>query len=174
MKQSSNIIYLPIQRFKEIEKENANTGKIPTPKNKQTNNKKTQDFKKYFFALFLFLKILLVILLIYISNVITPFSFPSKKSHPTLLPLTPLRCSPTYPPTSTPFHSIPFHSIPFHSIPFHSIPFHSLTQGHQAFTRQRSSQPFDVRQSHPLLHMQLEPWVHPCLFFGWWFSPEEL
>jgi hypothetical protein len=22
--------------------------------------------------------------------------------------------------------------------------------------------------------MQLEPWVPPCVFFGWWFSPWEL
>jgi len=27
---------------------------------------------------------------------------------------------------------------------------------------------------HPLLHMQLEPWVCPCVLFGWWFSPWEL
>jgi hypothetical protein len=25
-----------------------------------------------------------------------------------------------------------------------------------------------------LLHMQLEPRVPPCVFFGWWFSPREL
>ena len=43
------------------------------------------------------------------------------------------------------------------------------------FTRPRNSPPIDVRQDHPLLlHMQLEPWVPPCIFFGWWFSPWEL
>ena len=26
----------------------------------------------------------------------------------------------------------------------------------------------------PLLHMRLEPWVPPCVLFGWWFSPWEL
>jgi hypothetical protein len=31
-----------------------------------------------------------------------------------------------------------------------------------------------VQQSHPLLHMQLEPWVSPCVLFGWWFSLREL
>jgi hypothetical protein len=31
-----------------------------------------------------------------------------------------------------------------------------------------------IQQGHPLLHMQLEPWVPPCVFFGWWFSPMEL
>ena len=25
-----------------------------------------------------------------------------------------------------------------------------------------------------MLHMQLEPWVPPCVLFGWWFSPWEL
>ena len=25
-----------------------------------------------------------------------------------------------------------------------------------------------------MLHMQLEPWTHPCVVFGWWFSPWEL
>jgi hypothetical protein len=25
-----------------------------------------------------------------------------------------------------------------------------------------------------LLHMWLEPWVPPCVLFGWWFSPWEL
>jgi hypothetical protein len=32
----------------------------------------------------------------------------------------------------------------------------------------------DDRLGHPLLHMHLEPWVPPCFFFGWWFSPRKL
>jgi hypothetical protein len=32
----------------------------------------------------------------------------------------------------------------------------------------------DVPQGHPLLHMQLEPWILACILFGWWFSPWEL
>jgi hypothetical protein len=40
--------------------------------------------------------------------------------------------------------------------------------------RTRASPPIDDRLGHPLLHMQLEPWVPPCDFFGWWFSPREL
>jgi hypothetical protein len=24
-----------------------------------------------------------------------------------------------------------------------------------------------------LLHMQLETWVPPCIFFDWWFNPRE-
>ena len=31
-----------------------------------------------------------------------------------------------------------------------------------------------VQQGHPLLHRRLEPWVAPCVLFGWWFSPWEL
>jgi hypothetical protein len=26
----------------------------------------------------------------------------------------------------------------------------------------------------PLLHIQLEPWLSPCVFFGWWFSHREI
>jgi hypothetical protein len=26
----------------------------------------------------------------------------------------------------------------------------------------------DAQQGHPLLHMQLEPWVSPCVLLGWW------
>jgi hypothetical protein len=39
---------------------------------------------------------------------------------------------------------------------------------------QGASPPTDVRQGHPLLHMWLELWVPPCIFFGWWFRPWEL
>ena len=30
----------------------------------------------------------------------------------------------------------------------------------------------DPPKDHHLLHMWLEPWVPPCVLFGWWFSPE--
>jgi hypothetical protein len=30
------------------------------------------------------------------------------------------------------------------------------------------------QQCHPLPHMRLEPWVPPCVFFGWWSSSQEL
>jgi hypothetical protein len=46
--------------------------------------------------------------------------------------------------------------------------------GQQAFTGLRASPPIDTQQGHPPLHMQLEPWVAPCVLFGWWFSPWEL
>jgi hypothetical protein len=55
-----------------------------------------------------------------------------------------------------------------------SWPWHSPTLGHRAFTRPRTSHPIDDQLIHPLIHMQLELWVPPCVFFGWWFSPWEL
>jgi hypothetical protein len=42
------------------------------------------------------------------------------------------------------------------------------------FTGPRASPPIDVQPGHPVLHMQLEPWVSPCVLFGWWFRPWEL
>ena len=80
-----------------------------------------------------------------------PFLYSSPKT-PYLLPLPLL----TNPPTPT------------------SWPWHSPTLGHRAFTGPRASPPIDDRLGHPLLHMQLEPWVPPCVFFDWWFSPREL
>jgi hypothetical protein len=55
-----------------------------------------------------------------------------------------------------------------------SWPWHSPTLGYRAFTGLRASLPIDDWLSHPLLHMQLEPWVPPCVLFGWWFNPWEL
>jgi hypothetical protein len=52
-------------------------------------------------------------------------------------------------------------------------PSNSATLGHRAFTGPRASPPIDSRQGHSLLHMQLEPWVPPCVLLGWWFSPWE-
>jgi hypothetical protein len=46
---------------------------------------------------------------------------------------------------------------------------HSPTLGHRAFSRPRASPPIDAQQGHSLLHMQLEPWVPPCVLFGWWY-----
>ena len=55
-----------------------------------------------------------------------------------------------------------------------SWPWHSPTLGHKAFIEPRASLPVDDQLGHPLLLMQLEPWVPPCALFGWWFSPWEL
>jgi hypothetical protein len=59
---------------------------------------------------------------------------------------------------------------PTHS---HSWSWHSIL-GHRAFTGPRASPPIDDRLGHPLLHIQLEPHVPPCVFFDWWYSSKEL
>jgi hypothetical protein len=71
-----------------------------------------------------------------------PFQKPPIPSPPLLLWV----CSPTHPPTPS------------------SLSWHSPTLGLQAFTGPKASLPIDARQGHPLLHMQLEPWVAPCLW----------
>jgi len=70
----------------------------------------------------------------------------------------------------------PFPLPPAHQHPHTpaSWPWHSLILRHRAFTGPRTSPPIDDRLGHPLLHMQLQPWVPPCVFFDWWFSPWEL
>jgi hypothetical protein len=97
-----------------------------------------------------FLLLLLDIFFIYISNVIPFPSFPSEK--------------PLYPPlplfTNTPTPA--------------SWPWQSFILGYRTLTGPRASLPFDDRLGHPMLHMQLEPWVPPCIVFGCLFSPREL
>jgi hypothetical protein len=89
---------------------------------------------------------------IYISNVIPFPGLPSENS----IPHRPFPCSPPYPVLLL-------------------CPGIPLNWGmHQAFTWPRVSPPTDVQQGHPLLHMQLEPWIPTCVHFGWWFSPWEL
>ena len=90
-------------------------------------------------------------------KMLSPFPIsPSQTSYPTHYPLLLWGCSPSHPPTLT------------------TPPCHSPTLGHRAFRGPRASPPIDDRQGHPLIHMQLEPWVTPCVLFGWWFSPWEL
>jgi hypothetical protein len=55
-----------------------------------------------------------------------------------------------------------------------SWPWHFPILGHRTFTGSRTSPPVDDKLGRPLIHMQVEPWVPPCIFFGWWFSPREL
>jgi len=55
-----------------------------------------------------------------------------------------------------------------------SLPWCYPILGHRAFTGPMASPPIDVQQDHPLLHMQLEPWVPLSVLFGWCFSPWEL
>jgi hypothetical protein len=66
----------------------------------------------------------------------------------------------------------PFSPSPSLCSPTH--PWHSLILEHRTFTGLGASPPIDDQLDHPLLHMQLEPWFPPCIFFGWWFSPREL
>ena len=55
-----------------------------------------------------------------------------------------------------------------------SWPWHSPVLGDMIFARPRASPPIDGQLDHPLLHMQLETQVPPCVFFDWWFIPREL
>jgi hypothetical protein len=48
-----------------------------------------------------------------------------------------------------------------------SWPWHYPTLGHKAFTRPNVSPPIDDQLGHHLLPMQLDPWVPPCVLFGW-------
>lgn len=73
-----------------------------------------------------------------------------------------------------PFRSFPTRNLPSHPVPPASLSCHSPTLGHQAFTGPRDSPPTDALQSHPLLHIQLVPWVPPCVHFGWWFSSRKI
>jgi hypothetical protein len=60
---------------------------------------------------------------------------------------------------------------PTHS---HSWSWHSLILGLRNFTGPRASPPIDDRLGHPLLHIQLEAQVPPCVFFDWWYSSKLL
>jgi hypothetical protein len=53
-------------------------------------------------------------------------------------------------------------------------PWHSPTLGHQTPSDPRAFPLTDVQRGHPLPHMRPEPWVLPCVFFGWWSSTWEL
>ena len=91
---------------------------------------------------------LLDIFFIYILSVIPFTGFPFKTPYPL----------PTYPVSVRVFPYPPMHSC------FPSLAF-PIT-GYQAFTGPRTSPPIDVPQGHPLLHIQMEPWVTPCVLLG--------
>jgi hypothetical protein len=48
-----------------------------------------------------------------------------------------------------------------------SWPWRSPTLGYRTFIGPRASPPIDDWLGHLLLHMQLEPWVPPCVLFAW-------
>jgi hypothetical protein len=60
---------------------------------------------------------------------------------------------------------------PTHS---HSWPWYSPILVYRTFTGPRASSPIDDQLGHPLLHIQLEPQVLPCVSFDCWFSPKGL
>ena len=72
--------------------------------------------------------------------------------NPLCLPSSPCFCEGVHPPIST------------------FLPSHSLTLRHRTFTGSWDSSPINTWQGHPLLHMQLEPWVPPCVLLGWWLN----
>jgi hypothetical protein len=79
--------------------------------------------------------------------------FPLQKSpNPSFFPLLIWGCSPTHPHTPTSLH------------------WHSLTLGRELSLFRTKGLSF--HWCLPLLHMQMEPWVPPCI--SWWFSPWEL
>jgi hypothetical protein len=107
-------------------------------------------YSKYTHKFRYIISFLFDILFIYISNVI-PFLFPPS-ANPLSHPLASMRVLP-HSPTHSPTHPLP-------------PPWHSPTLGHRAYTGPRPSPPIDAIQDHPLLHMQLELWVPPCVLGG--------
>jgi len=99
---------------------------------------------------FLFFFFFFGLFLIHISNVISFSGFPSTNPLSHLL----CGCSTTHPPLLPPHPGIP--------LPWGQGP---------ALAGPRASPPIGAQQGHPLLHMQLEPRVCPCVLFRWWFSP---
>jgi len=57
---------------------------------------------------------------------------------------------------------------------FPSHPGISLHWGKEPSWNQGASLPINARTCHPLLCMWREPWVPPCILFGWWFCSWEL
>jgi hypothetical protein len=73
-------------------------------------------------------------------------------------------------PIRSPLASMRVLPPPSHPLP----PPHTGIPLHWGIEPSRASPLIDAQQGHPLLHMQLEPWVPPCVLLGWWFRPWEL
>ena len=108
--------------------------------------RKTQQFNYRFFLIGIFS--------LFTFQTFLPFQVsPSETPIPCLLLLSLWECSSTHSPTPV------------------FLPWHSPTLGHQTPSGSRASPPIDVQQGHCLSHMRPEPWVSPCISFGWWSSP---
>ena len=117
----------------------------------QGEEKADHALYQWFVFCFLFF-LLLDIFFIYISNVNIPF--------PGL-------------PSGNPPHSASMRVLPHPPISaFQS--WHSPTLGHRTPKGPRAAPSTDVQQGHPLPQTRPEPWVPPCVLFGWWSSPWEL
>jgi hypothetical protein len=107
--------------------------------------------------LFFFLKI--KYFFIYISN-FTPFSFsplPWKHNVPSIVPMLLWGCF-----------------LPTRQIPL-SHPQIPLYWGiHQGSSGPRACPPINAWQGHPLLYIEVGPWLPPCVLLGWWLSLWEL
>jgi len=62
------------------------------------------------------------------------------------------------------------HPLTHFYLPDLALPYIGLLTLH----RTKGFPSIETRQGHPLLQMQLESWVSPCVLIGWWFSPGEL
>jgi hypothetical protein len=70
-------------------------------------------------------------------------------------------------PISSPLHLLLWRHSPTHPPTLASPLWHYPTLGHWSFRGPRVPPPIDSWKGHPLLHMLLEPWVVPCILFGW-------
>ena len=108
------------------------------------------DFFLFVCLVFFFFSFLLNIFFIYISNVI-PF------------PCSPASAKPHNPSPSPSFYKDA--TPPTHSL-LSSCPWIPLHWGIKPSTGPRASLAIDAQQSHPLLHMLLEPWIPLCVLLG--------
>jgi hypothetical protein len=71
-------------------------------------------------------------------------------------------------------YSLPAQPLLINPLTPNSWPWHHPIIGYRTFTGLRAAPSINDQLGHPLLHMQLEPWFLPCVFFELWFSPREL
>jgi hypothetical protein len=84
--------------------------------------------------------------------------------------LSPSQISPPEPPYSIPYRYL-YEGAPHPSTHSHLPTLQFLYTGASNPSGPRATPPSYVQQCHPLPHVWPEPWVTPCVLFGWWFSP---